>query len=132
MGWAVGSDPGPTVPVTRITHPGGVEPGLDLLGLDSFCLLTRLGPDIVRRLVALGLLDVRVDRAGQWWLPIRAVGRAVRIERLRRDLGITYAATGVVLDLRDRIDELEQRGRGHRDGPGRDGPGRDGPGEEYR
>ncbi|WP_462187907.1 MULTISPECIES: chaperone modulator CbpM [unclassified Frankia] len=130
MGRAAGSDPDPTVPtvpVTGITHLGGVEPGLDLLGLDSFCLRTRLGPDIVRRLVALGLLDVRVGQAGQWWLPVCAVGQAVRIERLRRDLGITYAATDVVLDLRDRIDELEQRIRGHRDGPGRAGPG-----EEYR
>ncbi len=37
-----------------------------------------------------------------------AVPRIWRIMRLRRDLGINFAGIGVVLDLLDRIEELER------------------------
>jgi hypothetical protein len=37
------------------------------------------------------------------------VARAARIQRLHHDLGLTYSGTGVVLDLLDRVDELERR-----------------------
>ncbi|MBL7499032.1 hypothetical protein I6A84_34950 [Frankia sp. CNm7] len=91
------------------------------LDLASFCEVVHLHPDLVRRLVALGLIEARVDADGHWWMTATAVARAGRIERLRRDLGITYTATGVVLDLLDRIDELERllrtrpaRGEAHR------------------
>lgn len=93
-------------------------PGLDL---EAFGVASGLHPDLVRRLVALGLLDAEPDASGRYVLAARAVARAGRIERLRRDLGITYTATGVVLDLLDRIDELERllrarpaRGEAHR------------------
>jgi hypothetical protein len=36
------------------------------------------------------------------------VPRVWRIMRLRRDLGINWAGIGVVLDLLDRIDEMER------------------------
>ncbi|CUU57593.1 MerR HTH family regulatory protein [Parafrankia irregularis] len=78
------------------------------LELDAFCAVTHLHPDLVRRLVALGLLDAETDPGGRYVLEARAVARAGRIERLRRDLGITYTASGVVLDLLDRIDDLER------------------------
>ncbi|OAA25844.1 MerR HTH family regulatory protein [Frankia sp. EI5c] len=78
------------------------------LDIEAFCAVTRLHPDLVRRLVALGLLEADVDAAGRYVLTARAVARAGRIERLRRDLGITYTATGIVLDLLDRIDDLER------------------------
>jgi hypothetical protein len=99
---------------------GGVAapgPGPDLLRLDTFCIRTQLHPQLVHRLAVLGLLDLHVDSSGQSWLPVTGLARAARIERLRRDLGVTYAATGVVLDLLDRIDDLERHVRHHRRQP---------------
>ncbi|WP_018501006.1 chaperone modulator CbpM [Parafrankia discariae] len=78
------------------------------LDLESFCVAAQLHPDLVRRLATLGLLDVGTGPGGRRVLAAGALARAGRIERLRRDLGITYTATGVVLDLLDRIDELER------------------------
>jgi hypothetical protein len=40
-------------------------------------------------------------------LPVAQLARAARIVRLRAGLGLNYAAVGVVLDLLDRIEELE-------------------------
>ena len=77
------------------------------LDLDAFSAAAQLHPDHVRRLVALGLIDADVDTAGHYRLAPSELARVARIERLRRDLGVTYAATGVVLDLLDRIEELE-------------------------
>jgi hypothetical protein len=37
-----------------------------------------------------------------------------RVQRLRTGLGLNYAAIGLVLDLLDRIDELEMKSRSRR------------------
>ncbi|KJE21061.1 MerR HTH family regulatory protein [Frankia torreyi] len=93
---------------TLLVRTRAVDRRDQALDLDAFCAAVRLHPDLVRRLVALGLLDADIDPAGRYTLAATAVARAARIERLRRDLGITYAASGVVLDLLDRIGELER------------------------
>jgi hypothetical protein len=78
-----------------------------LLALDAFAEATGLHPDLVRRLVALGLLEVVPDRAGRLWFAPGQVAAAARIQRLRAGLDLNYAAVGVVADLLDRIAELE-------------------------
>ena len=67
-----------------------------------------LHPDLVRRLVALGLLDAgrRCQRASCGSQPGQ-VAAVARIQRLRAGLSLNYAALGVVVDLLDRIAELE-------------------------
>ncbi len=86
------------------------------LGLDAFARAAGLHPDFVRRLVALGLLDATADAAGELWFARPQLARVARIERLRRSLALNYAALGLVLDLLDRIEELETalRARPHR------------------
>jgi hypothetical protein len=69
---------------------------------------------MVRRLVALGLLPCRPDAGGEPWFESSAVATIARIQRLRAGLGLNYAAIGVVLDLLDRIDELESASRRRR------------------
>ena len=61
---------------------------------------------MVARLVTLGLLDADT-RPGGAVLAVAQVPRAARIVRLRAGLGLNYTAVGVVLDLLDRISELE-------------------------
>lgn len=74
------------------------------LGLDEFSRRCGLHPEMVRRLVALGLLDgdgLRFDAS--------AVAVVARIQRLRSGLGLNYAAIGLVLDLLDRIEADPRR-----------------------
>jgi chaperone modulatory protein CbpM len=77
------------------------------LSLETFAAAAGLHPELVRRLVALGLLEPASAVSGQLWFDRSQVARAARIERLRTDLYLNYAAIGLVLDLLDRIDELE-------------------------
>lgn len=82
--------------------------------LDEFATRCGMHPDVVRRLVALGLLRCRQDARGQLWFEPSALATVARIQRLRTGLGLNYAAIGLVLDLLDRIDELESASRRRR------------------
>jgi hypothetical protein len=64
-------------------------------------------PDLVVRLVALGLLDPVRDAAGELWFPPAQLAAAARLQRLRAGLGLNYAALGLVVELLDRIAGLE-------------------------
>jgi hypothetical protein len=77
------------------TH-GALE--LDLLARDA-----GVHPELVRRLVALGLLEAASP------LPRDAAARVARALRLRRDLGLNYAGALLAGQLLDRIDVLEWR-----------------------
>ena len=77
------------------------------LSLDGFARQAGLHPDLVRRFVALGLVDSDRDAAGRLWFRPAALATVARVQRLRAGLSLNYAAIGLVLDLLDRIDELE-------------------------
>jgi chaperone modulatory protein CbpM len=81
------------------------------IGLDGFARSAGLHPDLVRRLVALGLVRAARDGAGQLWFAQAELVTIGRIQRLRAGLGLNYAAVGVVLDLLARIDALERAAR---------------------
>jgi chaperone modulatory protein CbpM len=81
------------------------------LSLDQLARRCGLHPDMVRRLVALGLLPCKPDAHGDPWFDPSAVAVVARIQRLRTGLGLNYAAIGLVLDLLDRIEELESASR---------------------
>ena len=83
------------------------------LTLEQFCRATGLHPELVGRLVRLGLLDAGTDARGRPVFDLGQVRRAARIARLRTGLSINYAAMGLVLDLLDRIDALEAAQRTH-------------------
>ncbi|MEU4232316.1 chaperone modulator CbpM [Nonomuraea sp. NPDC026600] len=78
-----------------------------LLDLNSFAHATGLHPEAVRRLVALGLLEPVRDAKGELCFPPAQVTLAARIQRLHAGLSLNYAAIGLVIDLLDRIEELE-------------------------
>lgn len=81
------------------------------LRLDAFADACGLHPELVRRLVGLGLLDAEADAMGQLSFRPSQVTVVARIQRLRADLSLNYAAIGLVLDLLQRIDELEAAAR---------------------
>jgi|GEM_PF-696845 len=83
------------------------------LDLETFADKTGTHPDLLRRLVVLGVLDAWTDAEGNLWFRPPQLLTMARIRRLRAGFSINYAALGLVLDLLDRIAELEaaQRGR---------------------
>ena len=86
--------------------------------LDTFAAMTGLHPDLIRRLVALGVIDAARDPAGELWFPRSQVAAVARIQRLRAGFPLNYAAIPLVTDLLDRIAVLETALRGVRR-PGR-------------
>jgi hypothetical protein len=90
-----------TYPITRpVSRPSR-------LSLDGFARQAGLHPQLVRRFVALGLVDAYRDPAGELWFRPAALVTVARVQRLRAGLSLNYAAIGLVLDLLDRVEELE-------------------------
>jgi len=83
------------------------------LDLESFARVTGTHPDLVRRLVILGVLDADTDAAGRLWFAPSQRAAMARVQRLRAGFGLNYAAIGLVTDLLDRIAVLEAAARGH-------------------
>jgi chaperone modulatory protein CbpM len=80
--------------------------GLDIA---QFAAAAGLHPELVRRLVTLGLLETIPNPPGAGGIRFAPAQLevAARIQRLRAGLGMNYASIGLVLQLLDRIDHLE-------------------------
>jgi hypothetical protein len=89
---------------TRLAPRGG-----GLIGIESLAREAGMHPDLVRRLIALGLVDPHGGtRAGPLFRRQDAPSLA-RAVRLRRDLGLNYAGAVLACELLARIDRLEER-----------------------
>jgi chaperone modulatory protein CbpM len=77
------------------------------LDLEEFARRCGLHPDLVRRFVALGLVPAVRGRDGRLWFDPPQVAVVARLQRLRATLPLNYAALGLVVDLLDRITQLE-------------------------
>jgi chaperone modulatory protein CbpM len=77
------------------------------LSLDDFAAMTGLHPDLIRRLVALGVIAAARDSAGELWFPRGQVAAVARVQRLRAGFPLNYGAVALVTDLLDRIAALE-------------------------
>jgi chaperone modulatory protein CbpM len=78
------------------------------LSLDSYARLTGVHPDLVRRLTALGLLEMTRDAEGGLWFDPSQVAAMARIQRLHSELNLSYTSLGLIIDLLDRIAQLER------------------------
>jgi chaperone modulatory protein CbpM len=83
-------------------------------GLDAFAARSGVHPDLLRRFVALGLIDAERDSTGRLWLRPDQFAAVARIQRLHSELSLNYAAIGLVLDLLDEIDALHAQARQRR------------------
>jgi hypothetical protein len=70
---------------------------------------TGMHPDLVRRLVRLGLVEPSGGTRAAPLFPRDASVRLARAARLRRDLGLSYAGAVLASELLARIDALEAR-----------------------
>ncbi len=81
------------------------------MSVDRVARIAGVHPQLVVRFVQLGLLEAQRDSLGRLWLDPQAVTTVARVQRLHIGLSLNYAAIGLVLDLLDRIEELERRER---------------------
>ncbi|MET9070369.1 chaperone modulator CbpM [Streptosporangium sandarakinum] len=81
------------------------------LDLETFARATGVHPELPRRLVVLGVLQARTDPSGTLWFEESQLRAMARIQRLRAGFALNYAALGLVIDLLDRIAELEAAAR---------------------
>ena len=81
------------------------------LSVDLLARQTGVHPHLLLRFIELGLLDAERDSNGRIWLAPNAAVTVARVQRLHMGLSLNYAAIGLILDLLDRIDELERRER---------------------
>jgi len=93
--------------VTASLLPVVIAPGRVLIGQDEFARRCGLHPDLLRRFVALGLMPAVRGADGSLWFAPGQVADVGRLQRLRATLPLNYAALGLVVDLLDRITELE-------------------------
>ena len=77
---------------------------LDVVDLADVC---GLHPDTVRKLVRLGLVDPLTDRP--LLFTYESAIRVRRIRRIRSSFGGTYQTAGLILELSERVAELERR-----------------------
>jgi len=89
------------------------------LRLDTYARLTGVHPELIRRLVALGLLQATRDADGVLCFDTTEVRAMARIQRLHHGLNLSYSALGLVIDLLDRIAQLERMNRHHQSGDDR-------------
>ena len=87
-----------TITLTRRIGPRLV--GIEVLARDS-----GVHPEVVSRLVRLGLLET----AGDSQFAPDAGARLAQAARLRHDLGLSYSAAVLTCELLARIDDLEAR-----------------------
>jgi chaperone modulatory protein CbpM len=79
-------------------------------------------PELVLRLVRLGLVEPIGGTAREPLFASDAAARLARAARLRRDVGIDYAGAVLASELLARIEELEQRLRRYETPPRRSAP----------
>jgi DNA-binding transcriptional MerR regulator len=79
-----------------------------VLSLETFSRLSGVHPDVVSQLVSLDLVQASVDSRGNLWFDPSQVAVMARIRRLRSGFSLNYSALALVIDLLDRIAELEE------------------------
>jgi len=63
---------------------------------------------LVVRLAERGLIETIENSSEQSLLPRRVVFQLRRMQRLRRDLGVNFAGAAVIIDLVNRIEQLNR------------------------
>jgi DNA-binding transcriptional MerR regulator len=81
------------------------------LRISEVAVRCRIHPSLIHRFVRLGLVDPVDTRETpeRWLFESDTVPLIAKIIRLRNELGVNYSGIGVVLELLERINTLENR-----------------------
>ncbi len=80
----------------------------ELIAWTRLVELTRVEPATVAELLDMGWIDPVRTRADEYLFRLRDVQRIQKLQRLCRDLEISFAAGSIIVDLLDRVERLEQ------------------------
>lgn len=89
-------------------HHGKIIDEEDDITLIQLCNYCRIGSDRVIEMVEEGLLDPRGRSKSEWRFEFTSVERVKKAERLSRDFQLSLPGAALVIDLLERIDELER------------------------
>lgn len=96
-----------------VTQPSDRDPPEESVQLTVLARMAGVQTVHVRRYVEFGLLEPKRPRRTAPAAPVRfdptSAARVARAERLRRDLNLNYSGAVLVVELLDRISELEAR-----------------------
>jgi chaperone modulatory protein CbpM len=87
----------------------------DLLSEEDVAYKCSVHPELIGRMRVLGLIEPERDEEPLLYCPC-VVTKLKRIIRLRQDLGVSYMAAGIITDLLEKIDELEEKIRKYEKG----------------
>jgi len=79
-----------------------------LLTVEDLARATDLHPDQVEKLVGFGLVEPVAGVGSNPMFAVDAVERLRRIVRLRRDLGVNLAGVAAILEMRERMENLQR------------------------
>lgn len=80
----------------------------DPLTLQMLAEATGARVTLITRLVRLGLLETVGEATDEPLVPQRAIVRLRRMQRLRRDLGVNFSGASIILDLVQRMNEMNR------------------------
>jgi chaperone modulatory protein CbpM len=81
--------------------------GAQQMTIDELAAAANLHPSLIERFFEFGLIDAIND--SPMLFDATAIKRARVAARLRRDLGINLAGIAVILDLLDRLNDLQRQ-----------------------
>lgn len=79
-----------------------------LMTLEELAGAAELHPELVEEFIDYGLVEPATAASSNRLFSVSAVERLRRIMRLRRDLGVNLAGVGVILEMRERIENLQK------------------------
>lgn len=79
-----------------------------LLTLEDLANAAGLHPELVEKFVGYGLIEPSARAGSHPLFSASSVERLWRIQRLRRDLGVNLAGVAVILEMRERIEDLKR------------------------
>jgi len=79
------------------------------LCIEEIAKRVEMSESSIRRYVKLGLITPVKKKKGRCLLTEAALFRIAKIRRLRNDLGINLSGIGLILDLLDRIEDLDRQ-----------------------
>ena len=79
------------------------------LTLTEFCSACGVEIDLVRDMVAEGVIEARRPESGDWLFSGTSLVRAQRARRLGRDLQVIWRGAALALDLMEELEQHERR-----------------------
>ncbi|MDY6856045.1 MAG: chaperone modulator CbpM [Thermodesulfobacteriota bacterium] len=83
--------------------------GEKLFGIEEIAQKANMSESSIRRYIRMGLITPIKKEKGSYLLRETTLFRIEKIQRLRRDLGVNLSGIGIILDLLERIEDMDRQ-----------------------